>query len=102
MLKPLSSFPRPCGVRVSNCYDFRRRWPSAIQPREIHGRFARQGQELYAVDCAVCHGDNGNGKTDLATSLQVTLWIGRTQSHSPASPIRISRRHSQGQRQDAR
>jgi mono/diheme cytochrome c family protein len=32
-----------------------------------------KAKKLYAVDCAVCHGDNGNGKTDLATSLQVTL-----------------------------
>jgi mono/diheme cytochrome c family protein len=28
---------------------------------------------LYAIDCAMCHGDNGNGKTDLATSMQLTL-----------------------------
>lgn len=32
-----------------------------------------KAKKLYAVDCAVCHGDNGNGKTDLATSMQVTL-----------------------------
>ncbi len=32
-----------------------------------------KAKKLYAVDCAVCHGDSGNGKTDLATSLQVTL-----------------------------
>ena len=30
-------------------------------------------KKLYAQDCAVCHGDNGNGKTDLATSMNVTL-----------------------------
>ncbi len=28
---------------------------------------------VYGVDCAVCHGDNGNGKTDLATSMSLTL-----------------------------
>jgi cytochrome c len=27
----------------------------------------------YRNDCAMCHGDNGNGKTDLATSMQLTL-----------------------------
>jgi mono/diheme cytochrome c family protein len=25
------------------------------------------------MDCALCHGDNGNGKTDLATSMTLTL-----------------------------
>ncbi len=28
---------------------------------------------LYARDCALCHGDTGNGKTDLATSMSLTL-----------------------------
>ena len=30
-------------------------------------------KQIYKVDCALCHGDNGNGKTDVATSLGVTL-----------------------------
>jgi hypothetical protein len=25
------------------------------------------------MDCAMCHGDNGNGKTDLAQSMSLTL-----------------------------
>jgi mono/diheme cytochrome c family protein len=25
------------------------------------------------MDCALCHGDNGNGKTDMATSLAVPI-----------------------------
>ena len=28
---------------------------------------------IYGIDCAVCHGDNGNGKTDVATSMSLTL-----------------------------
>jgi len=32
-----------------------------------------KAKKLYAVDCAVCHGDTGDGKTDLAKSLGVTL-----------------------------
>jgi mono/diheme cytochrome c family protein len=27
----------------------------------------------YRMDCAMCHGDNGNGKTDLATNMELTL-----------------------------
>jgi mono/diheme cytochrome c family protein len=32
-----------------------------------------RAKKIYAIDCAMCHGDNGNGKTDLATSMQLTL-----------------------------
>ncbi len=28
---------------------------------------------LYQIDCAMCHGDNGNGKTDLAKSMGITV-----------------------------
>jgi len=28
---------------------------------------------IYQIDCAMCHGDNGNGKTDLATSMGLSL-----------------------------
>ena len=32
-----------------------------------------KAKSLYQVDCALCHGDNGNGKTDVATSMNLTL-----------------------------
>lgn len=32
-----------------------------------------KAKSLYQIDCAMCHGDNGNGKTDLATSMELTL-----------------------------
>jgi mono/diheme cytochrome c family protein len=32
-----------------------------------------KAKNLYAIDCAMCHGDNGNGKSDLATSMELTL-----------------------------
>jgi len=32
-----------------------------------------KAKSLYQIDCAMCHGDNGNGKTDLATSMQMIL-----------------------------
>lgn len=31
-----------------------------------------KAKELYSIDCAMCHGDNGNGKTDLATSMGIS------------------------------
>jgi mono/diheme cytochrome c family protein len=32
-----------------------------------------KAKNLYAIDCSMCHGDNGNGKSDLATSMELTL-----------------------------
>lgn len=32
-----------------------------------------KAKTIYGIDCSVCHGDNGNGKTDLATSMSLTL-----------------------------
>jgi mono/diheme cytochrome c family protein len=32
-----------------------------------------KAKNLYQIDCAMCHGDNGNGKSDLATSMELTL-----------------------------
>ncbi len=34
---------------------------------------AEQGKAIYQRDCAICHGDDGKGQTDLAKSMQLTL-----------------------------
>jgi mono/diheme cytochrome c family protein len=32
-----------------------------------------RAKKIYAMDCALCHGDTGDGKTDLAKDMQLTL-----------------------------
>jgi mono/diheme cytochrome c family protein len=32
-----------------------------------------KAKNIYKIDCALCHGDSGNGKTDVATGMGVTL-----------------------------
>ena len=32
-----------------------------------------RAKAIYQLDCSMCHGDNGNGQTDLAKSMQMTL-----------------------------
>jgi mono/diheme cytochrome c family protein len=32
-----------------------------------------KAKKVYAMDCALCHGDSGDGKTDLAKDMQLTL-----------------------------
>lgn len=42
------------------------------EPKSTPGS-REKAKQVYKVDCAVCHGDNGNGKTDLAESMNLTL-----------------------------
>lgn len=32
-----------------------------------------RAKEIYSLDCALCHGETGDGKTDLAKDMQLTL-----------------------------
>ena len=32
-----------------------------------------KAKSIYGIDCALCHGDNGNGKTDVAASMSLNL-----------------------------
>lgn len=32
-----------------------------------------RAKKIYAIDCALCHGDNGNGQTDLSKSMELKL-----------------------------
>ncbi len=45
--------------------------PAADTPKPPDS--AVRAKEIYKFDCAICHGETGNGKTDLATSMSLTL-----------------------------
>jgi cytochrome c len=47
--------------------------PASTNPVKPTAASQDKAKKLYAMDCAICHGDNGNGKTDLATSMTLTL-----------------------------
>jgi cytochrome c5 len=53
--------------------------PSAGSPAQDTGgakpaaTSLEKAKKTYAVDCAMCHGDNGNGRTDLAKDMALTL-----------------------------
>lgn len=32
-----------------------------------------RAKQIYAVDCLICHGENGNGKTDIAKDMSLSL-----------------------------
>jgi mono/diheme cytochrome c family protein len=54
-------------------------WKASAAPQEgAKGTKAAPGpsarvKELYKIDCALCHNDNGDGKTDLAKGMNLTL-----------------------------
>jgi mono/diheme cytochrome c family protein len=47
--------------------------PPSTNPVKPTAASQERAKKLYGVDCAMCHGDNGNGKTDLARDMQLTL-----------------------------
>jgi mono/diheme cytochrome c family protein len=57
----LAAAPRPGGV------------PQSAAGGKAAPETLARAKKIYAVDCAVCHGDTGNGQTDLATSMQLKL-----------------------------
>ncbi|HWG20668.1 MAG TPA: cytochrome c [Terracidiphilus sp.] len=40
---------------------------------EKSGEVPARVKQIYKIDCAMCHGDTGDGKTDLAKDMSLTL-----------------------------
>jgi mono/diheme cytochrome c family protein len=47
--------------------------PAVKNPVKPTAESQAKAKKIYGVDCAMCHGDNGSGKSDLATAMQVKL-----------------------------
>jgi mono/diheme cytochrome c family protein len=46
---------------------------TATNPVKPTAESQAKAKGLYQIDCALCHGDNGNGQTDVAKSLGVAM-----------------------------
>jgi mono/diheme cytochrome c family protein len=42
-------------------------------PAKSNPEILAKAKKLYAVDCSMCHGDDGSGKTDLAKDMNLKL-----------------------------
>ena len=47
--------------------------PAVKNPVKPTAESQAKAKELYTIDCALCHNDNGNGKTDVASSMGLKL-----------------------------
>jgi len=47
--------------------------PATKNPVKPTAESQAKAKQLYAIDCAMCHNDNGNGKSDLAGSMNLKL-----------------------------
>ena len=66
--------PAPAPALGSARQPSRPRRPRPIKnPVKPTAESQAKAKSLYQMDCAMCHGDNGNGKTDLATSMGLTI-----------------------------
>ena len=75
MLKPLLLLPAVAFLAIAAAPN-----PSPAPQEGTAAKSAKAGnpamaraKEIYNFDCAICHGANGNGKTDLAKDMQLTL-----------------------------
>jgi len=46
---------------------------NATNPVKPTAEMQTKAKTLYQIDCSMCHNDNGNGKTDLAKSMGITV-----------------------------
>lgn len=69
MRKPLLLLPAVLFVGYAVSAPAQAARSSEAKPGEIPAHV----KTIYKVDCALCHGENGNGKTDLATGMGLTL-----------------------------
>jgi mono/diheme cytochrome c family protein len=46
---------------------------TATNPVKPTAESQAKAKNLYQIDCAMCHGDNGNGKTDVAKGMGLTI-----------------------------
>lgn len=47
--------------------------PSGPTPAQVEAQAMDKAKKLYTMDCALCHGEKGDGKTDVATDMQLTM-----------------------------
>jgi cytochrome c len=47
--------------------------PASTNPVKPTAASQGKAKALFARDCTLCHGENGNGKTDVATSMSVKM-----------------------------
>jgi len=47
--------------------------PGMKNPVKPTAQTKARAKEIYSVDCALCHGDNGDGKTDVAKGMELSL-----------------------------
>jgi mono/diheme cytochrome c family protein len=76
MLKPLLLLPAVVLFAIgaaSNPLAAPQEGASSKTSKAAANELVARGKKIYQVDCALCHGDNGNGKTDLAKDMQLTL-----------------------------
>ncbi|HEV2485711.1 MAG TPA: cytochrome c [Terracidiphilus sp.] len=61
--RPQDASPAPAAVPAT----------TATNPVKPTAESQAKAKALYQIDCAMCHGDNGNGQSDLTKSMGLTM-----------------------------
>ena len=72
MLKPLLLLPAVVFLAIGAASNPSPAPQEGTAKKAANPSMAR-AKEIYSFDCAICHGPNGNGKTDLAKDMNLSL-----------------------------
>jgi cytochrome c5 len=76
MLKPLLLLPAVVFLAIGAASNSSAAPPqnaAGSSPKTAANPATNRAKQIYSFDCAICHGPNGNGKTDLAKDMQLSL-----------------------------
>ena len=70
MLKP---FPLLSVVALLAVAPLTLQMPAAQEPAKAPAKLSEKAKMLYKRDCALCHNENGDGKTDIAKDMGLSM-----------------------------
>ena len=73
MPKPVQLFSRAALILIVPFSALLASGQDAATKVKITAESQAKAKKFYAIDCALCHGENGDGKTDVAKDMQLTL-----------------------------
>jgi mono/diheme cytochrome c family protein len=73
MLKSFLVLPAVALFAIAPSTSFFASAQDATTKTKVTADSQNKAKKLYAIDCALCHGATGDGKTDLAKDMQLTM-----------------------------
>jgi mono/diheme cytochrome c family protein len=73
MPNPVQLFSRAALILIVPLFAVLASGQEAATKVKVTAESQAKAKKFYAIDCALCHGETGDGKTDVAKDMQLTL-----------------------------